>query len=216
MPTVGSGKIIYYTNTIFNQATQRISYTYIVRIFNDKLFLWIISSKQLNFGLAVFNLVAFPVQVSVKEKIKFSPEFSFRVLASAQDVHDLSQTTQESNVSGLCQSCGLYAAACFCFSCCVGSFLIEYGGHKLNSEHKQAVRHLTHSLKKFCNSKFIRFFLKSIISTFNTHPQLVLNKNQWKLSRYFTISTSKILLSAQSQCFRLVCYNFSQYYVQLM
>lgn len=42
----------------------KVLFTPVVWIFNDKLFLWIISSKQLNFGLAVFNLVAFPFQIS--------------------------------------------------------------------------------------------------------------------------------------------------------
>lgn len=66
--TVEFGKIICYIYTGFNQATKIISY--IVWVFNNKLFLWIVCPKQFYFGLAVFNLVAFPFQISWGKKKK--------------------------------------------------------------------------------------------------------------------------------------------------
>lgn len=56
------------------------SCTYVIGIFNDELFLWIIAPEQFNSSFAVFNLITFSSQISEKSKYELSfLIYSFRL-----------------------------------------------------------------------------------------------------------------------------------------
>lgn len=64
------GSSVCHRHTAASQRKERC--TYIIGVFNNKLFLWIIAPKEFNFSFAVFNVITLSIQVSVKLKHELS------------------------------------------------------------------------------------------------------------------------------------------------